>query len=152
MLLANIVTFAYWKTRKKRIFFIWVFGISWQGICFITFFCIGSMYVYRNLKTLKIINSKSTGTKVIGRVRVKYFTLPIGDMKVLVKTNLLRILIFFGKPHKLLAERLKVEKFWLSKSIFCIKNQFLIAKNDLFNDITVGQTFLVFETFHYLHF
>ena len=58
----------------------------------------------------------------------------------------------FGKSHKLLAERLKVEKLQLSKCIFYVKNQFLMAENGVFNDIKVGETILVIDNIHYLHF
>ena len=51
-----------------------------------------------------------------------------------------------------MAEPLKIEKFQLLKSIFYVINQFLIAANELFKDIKVGETFLAFDTLHYLHF
>ena len=59
---------------------------------------------------------------------------------------------FIANSHKLLAVRLKVEKLQLSKSVFYVKNQFLIAENDVFNDIKVGETILVYSNIHYLHF
>ena len=46
----------------------------------------------------------------------------------------------FGKSLKVLAECLKVEKLLLSKSIFYVKNQFMKAENDVFNNIKVGET------------
>ena len=67
-------------------------------------------------------------------------------------TYSMRVYISFGKSHKLLAERLKVEKLQHSKSNFYVKNQFLIAENDVFNDIKVGETILFDDNIHFLHF
>ena len=85
-------------------------------------------------------------------LRVKHFTLPVGDINSPSDNKFTEGIDFFAKLHKLLAEHVKVEKFQLSKSIIYIKNQFLMAENHIFNDIKVGETILVVYNIHYLHF
>ena len=86
---------------------------------------------------------------VIGCLQIENFSLPVHIINSPSYNEFIEGIDFFRQVTQTLG---RVEKCQLSKSIFYIKNQFLIAENDLFNDIKVGETFLVFDTFHYRHF
>ena len=84
-------------------------------------------------------------TKRIGCLRVKYFTLPVGDMNSPSYNKFTEGIDFFWQVTQTLGRALK------SWKITC-QNQFLIAENDVFDDIKVGETILVIDNIHYLHF
>ena len=84
---------------------------------------------------------------ILGCLRVKYFTLPIGDMNSPSYNKFTEGIDFFWQAAQTLVKALKSWKISIIKIHILCQNSVSIAQNEIFNDNKVERTIFIIFTF-----